>query len=262
MIDFHNHILPGADDGAKDINESIAMIESAHMQGITDIVNTIHFQHPKMEGLDTSYEYVKSLRTLLCKELQTKKIEIDIHLGAEVYFNFNLLDLVDNPLLTFENGKYMLIEFQTYQFPKGYENHLYDLAMKGVTPIIAHPERYKPIQDDISIIASLINSGCLIQVDCGSLLGSFGKKCRLTSEKLFQRNMVHLLGSDAHNSRNRNFCLKNAYLKLKNLIDKRQYDIIKENPFKVIKGEPILPFDILDIKENIFSRFFNYFSYK
>ena len=82
-------------------------------------------------------------------------------------------------MITFSNGKYMLIEFQTFMMPKGYENHLYDLKMSGVTPIIAHPERYKAVQDDIKIIEKLINSGCLMQIDAGSILGHFGKKCKI-----------------------------------------------------------------------------------
>ena len=111
-------------------------------------------------------------------------------------------------LSTFKHGKYMLIEFQTHQFPKDFDQHLYDLKMSGVTPIIAHPERYKPVQNDIEIIEKLINSGCLIQIDAGSILGHFGKNCKVSAEIMLKRNMVHILGSDSHGTGIRNFCLK------------------------------------------------------
>ena len=207
MIDFHNHILPGVDDGAKTMEESIEMLRYAEEQGITDVVNTVHFQHPKMEGKNTDFDYISSVRDELVDKMSEENIDIKIHLGAEVFFNFNLLDILDNQLNTFCNGKYMLIEFNTHQFPKDFDKHLYDLAISGVTPIIAHPERYKPVQNDIDIIEKLINSGCVIQIDAGSILGHFGKNCKTAAEIMLKRNMVHVIGSDSHGTRKRNFCL-------------------------------------------------------
>ena len=154
MIDFHNHILPNVDDGSKSLEMSLDMLRHAADQGITDVVNTIHFQHPKMDNKNTNFDYLCSIRDKLLEQMFKEKIDINIHLGAEVFFNFNLLDILDNPLVTFCNKKYMLIEFQTFMMPKGYENHLYDLKISGVTPIIAHPERYKEVQDNIEIIES------------------------------------------------------------------------------------------------------------
>ena len=253
MIDFHNHILPGADDGAKTMKDSIEMLKYAQKQGITDVVNTVHFQHPKMEGKNTDFEFIYRLKEDLLKEMAKNNIEINIHLGAEVFFDFNLMSILDNPLITFCNGKYMLVEFQTYMMPKGFENHLYELKISGVTPIIAHPERYKPIQDDIKIIEQLINSGCLIQIDAGSLIGHFGKNCKLVAETMLRRNMVHLVGSDAHGRGKRNFCLKDSVVIMKNFISEKLINTILDNSRKVISGQEIEPFNIIDIKESWFS---------
>ena len=171
--------------------------------------------------------------------MSKENIDINIHLGSEVFFNFNLLDILENPLVTFRNGKNMLIEFQPLMFPKGYREHLYDLRMSGVIPIIAHPERYKPIQQDISIVEKLINQGCLIQIDAGSLLGMFGKKCKIISHEMIKRNMVHVVGSDAHNSRNRNFCLKEA-LKAMEYIEGISIDkLVNEFPQSIFSGTEI-----------------------
>ena len=147
----------------------------------------------------------------------------------------------------------MLVEFQTYMMPKGFENHLYELKISGVTPIIAHPERYKPIQDDIKIIEQLINSGCLIQIDAGSLIGHFGKNCKLVAETMLRRNMVHLVGSDAHGRGKRNFCLKDSVVIMKNFISEKLINTILDNSRKVISGQEIEPFNIIDIKESWFS---------
>ena len=243
MIDFHNHILPNADDGAKTMDESIQMLRHAQNQGITDIVNTVHFQHSKMEGKRTDFDYISSIRDRLLEEMYKENIDINIHLGAEVFFNFNLLDIIDNKLTTFCNGKYMLVEFQTHFFPPNFEQHLYELKMSGITPIIAHPERYKQIQDDIQIIEKLIDSGCLIQIDAGSILSHFGEKCLSTSLLMLNKRMVHIIGSDAHGMGKRNFCLKDAINKIEPNIDTNILKIILNNPNKVIAGEDIIPFD-------------------
>ena len=250
MIDFHNHILPGVDDGAKTTQESIRMLKYAQDQGITDVVNTVHFQHPKMEDKNTDFDFILSIKEDLLIETSKNNIEINIHLGAEVFFDFNLMNILDNPLITFCNGKYMLVEFQTYMIPKGYENHLYELKMEGVTPIIAHPERYKPIQDNINILEMLINSGCIIQIDAGSLIGHFGKQCKVAAEIMVRRNMVHIIGSDAHGRGKRNFCLRQAIDIIKRYTDNSVIDRILENPYKVISGKEIIPFEIIEYSGN------------
>ncbi len=259
MIDFHNHILPGADDGAKTMKDSIEMLKHAQKQGITDVVNTVHFQHPKMEGKNTDFDYIYKLKEDLLKEMAKNNIEINIHLGAEVFFDFNLMNILDNPLITFCNGKYMLVEFQTHMIPKGYENHLYELKMNGVTPIIAHPERYKPIQDNINILEMLINSGCIIQIDAGSLIGHFGKQCKVAAEIMVRRHMVHIIGSDAHGRGKRNFCLREAIDIIKRYTDSKVIDRVLENPNKVISGEEIVPFGIIEYSGNtIYQRINNF----
>ena len=85
MIDFHNHILPGVDDGSKSMEESIKMLQFAQDQGITDVVNTVHYQHPKLEDKNTDYHYIVSIRDKLLEELSRNEINVNIHLGAEVF---------------------------------------------------------------------------------------------------------------------------------------------------------------------------------
>ena len=239
MIDFHNHILPDVDDGAKTIEESILMLRYAEEQGITEVVNTTHFQHPKMHGKNTNFNYISSIRDDLVNKMIQENINIEIHLGAEVFFNFNLLDILKNELVTFCNGKYMLVEFQTHQFPKDFDKHIFSLLMSGVVPIIAHPERYRPIQKDIGIIEKLIKSGCLIQIDAGSILGHFGEKSKDVSERMLDRDMVHIMGSDSHGVGKRNFCLAQAVKIIRDMIGEKVDSLIYDNPKKVIKGEII-----------------------
>ena len=154
MIDFHNHILPNIDDGSKSEDISLDMLSFAEDQGITEVVNTVHFQHPKMENKSISYKIIKKKTESLQYLLDQNKINIKLHFGSEVFFSSNLVSIKSDPLATIGNGKYMLIEFPLIQVPEVQKKYLFELKLSGVTPIIAHPERYLTVQEDYSLITN------------------------------------------------------------------------------------------------------------
>ena len=138
------------------------------------------------------------------------------------------------------SGKYMLIEFTPKNIPNSQKQTLFNLKISGVTPIIAHPERYKFVQENFNIIYDWINAGCLIQLDAGSLLGLMGKKAKESSLLIIKENCCHILASDAHNDSNRNFCIKDAYNYVKNIIGKKHSDLlVYDHPSSIIKGEDL-----------------------
>ena len=141
------------------------------------------------------------------RNLNYHKIPIKLHIGAEVFYLPNLLELKDDPLVTFGNGKYMLIEFQPHNIPNSHKKIFFDLKMSNVTPIIAHPERYKAVQKDIKLVSYWLDAGCLIQVDAGSVLGLFGKSAFDTAEMIIKKGYCQILGSDAHDNKKRDFIL-------------------------------------------------------
>ena len=94
MVDIHNHVLPNVDDGSKSINMSLNMLKHAFDQGVTDVVNTTHFQHPLFMDIDHSIEKIESIKSSLQKKLYEKNIFIEIHLGYEVYYYENLLKII------------------------------------------------------------------------------------------------------------------------------------------------------------------------
>tara|TARA_S200000501_G_C20863614_1_gene760975 strand:- start:1137 stop:1940 length:804 start_codon:yes stop_codon:yes gene_type:complete len=237
MIDFHNHILPNVDDGPKNMDESISMLKHAKKIGITDIVQTIHFQHPKMEGKNTNYEYIKNIRDNLIEQAKNEKLNIRIHLSSEVFYLPNLDRILSNPLTTCGNGKFMLIEFSSSIFPFGYEEEFFKLQLKNITPIVAHPERYRFIQNDLNILFDWLNKGFVVQVDAGSILGNFGNNVKKTVFKMIDMNCIHLIGSDCHNNRNRNFCLDKAYDIISSDYSIEVVDKLKNNSKKLLNGE-------------------------
>jgi len=253
MIDFHNHILPKIDDGSKSLEMSLNMLREAERQGITDVVNTVHFQHPKMNGREVTYDIIKKEIEIFQKVLDVEDINIKVHIGSEVFFLPNLMEIKENPLCTMGGGKYMLIEFYPFHLPPNFDKHFYQLKLSGTTPIIAHPERNTMIQKDINILKKLIDSGCLVQVDAASLIGDFGPECKKISELLLQRNMVHFLGSDAHNDKKRNFCLLSALDIARSLMGDDADILIMDNPSKLISGQEIIPFPIKESLKKKFS---------
>jgi len=240
MVDIHNHILPNIDDGSRSMEMSINMLKYAYEQGVTDVVNTVHFQHPLFLDIDHSLENFERVLKNLQLKLNEYEIPIKIHLGSEVFYYENLLKIINKPLVTMGGGKYMLIEFPPRNIPDSQKKILFDLKMIGITPIIAHPERYKIVQENFNIIYDWINAGCLIQVDAGSLLGSLGAKAQKSSLLIIKENCCHILASDAHNDLNRNFCLKDAYDYVKNIIGKKNSDLlVYEHPSSIINGEDL-----------------------
>ena len=234
MIDFHNHVLPDLDDGSKSMEMTLNMLKTASEQGITTIINTVHFQHPKMEGKNTDYEYVKDLRDTVLKEAKNQNIEIDIKLAAEVYYLPNLCDLINNPLLTINN--YMLVEFPMMIMPENYLDTFFNLKLKGITPILAHPERYRSFQEDIDKLQKCIDMDIILQIDAGSIVGHFGKQTKDMALKMLSKGYCHIIGSDSHNDTKRNFCLRDAYDLISSYNDKI-IDQLKENSRLLIEGE-------------------------
>tara|TARA_Y100000814_G_scaffold267197_1_gene221484 strand:+ start:997 stop:1806 length:810 start_codon:yes stop_codon:yes gene_type:complete len=261
MIDFHNHIIPGVDDGAKTIEMSIDMLKEASSQGITEVVSTIHFQHPKMDGKNTNYSFIKNKCNELQEALDANNINIKIHIAAEVFYLPNLTKILDNPLVTIGDGKFMLIEFQTKVLPPNYLSELFKLQKTGITPIIAHPERYFPVQKDCELCLDWMNRGFVMQLDCGSMLGHFGSKCREISMELIRSGCIQLIGSDAHNNRVRNFCLDAAYHEIKGLFGNSIVEKFKYNSSLLLDGkklEIIGPVNFADnnrTQKPIFNRF-------
>ena len=209
MIDFHNHILPNVDDGSKSMKMTMNMLRAAHNQGIKRIINTVHLQHPKMEGKNTDYKYIESVKNDVLKNMRKENLNIEIYIASEVYYLPNLCELIDNPLATFNN--YMLIEFPSVIIPSNFLDTFFGLRMKGVTPILAHPERYRFIQEDFKNLEKMRDLDIIFQIDAGSLLGHFGKKVMSTAFKMLREGYCHVIGSDAHNDARRNFCLKEVY---------------------------------------------------
>ena len=201
MIDIHSHILPGIDDGSKNIKMTLDMLRMAEKDGTTDIIATPHFCRGYGEATYFQVkEYVKHFN-LLAKE---ENIDINIYYGQEVYYSESLLsDFKDGIIGTINDSRYMLLELDMANFEPEVLDTIYELKVMGIQPILAHPERYKFIIEKPSRINRFINEGVLFQMNSGSIVGNFGQSVRKTAEILLDHRIYSFIGSDAHNNNTR-----------------------------------------------------------
>lgn len=197
MIDFHCHILPGIDDGAKDWEESLKMALYLYKQGVDAVVATPHY----LEGHYTPEpkEIMESTRELQ-RKLIIEGINLKVYPGCEIYFSLNLPDWVkQGKVLTINNGgRYLLVEFPFVDIPNCTYEVFAALKRLNITPVIAHPERNVVFANDEYCLNKLIEQGCLIQINAGSLTGFYGKKAEKRARILAHLRNAQFLGSDMH----------------------------------------------------------------
>ena len=221
MVDIHSHIINEIDDGSKSIEMTINMLKKAEESGTTDIIATPHFMRGRFE---VEYKEVIEKVEELKKIVKENNIDIKIYVGQEVYYSKNLLEYYNDKMIgTINNTKYMLIELPMLDFDiDEVINTIYELQIRGIVPIIAHPERYKPFIKKPSMINALINEGMLFQMNAGSIAGDFGKDVKKTAAKYLEHNVYSFIGSDAHRDRGRDTDISEA-LNILELPQKKEF---------------------------------------
>ncbi|MBI2908162.1 MAG: hypothetical protein HYX92_10990 [Chloroflexi bacterium] len=195
MIDIHNHILPAIDDGAKSVEESLEMAQVALKDGVTVVVATPHSSDLEALPAGTYDSRLEEVRLAL----KEQGLALKVVSGLENYLTLYLSKRWQSgEALTLGDGRYMLVEFPLSQYPLYTDEALFDLQIKGVTPIIAHPERNEAIQQDVGRLVKLVERGMLSQITTASLLGDFGSTAKRVAEMLLARNLAHIIATDAH----------------------------------------------------------------
>ncbi|WHY76645.1 tyrosine protein phosphatase [Neobacillus sp. WH10] len=236
MIDIHCHILPSFDDGPKQIHDCIVMAKTAVDAGITHLFATPHHRNGFYDNSKSSIlEGVLECN----KRLQLENIPLTVHPGQELMIHREIfISLKNNELLTLDDkGKYLLLELPSCEVPAYTQEVVYELLLKGITPIIAHPERNWSFLENNNLLFTLVQEGALTQLTSGSIIGHFGKKVKSFSEKIIKHNLAHFVATDAHNIGTRGFCLHDAYemITKKFGIDRTFY--FRENAELLIRGQ-------------------------
>lgn len=198
MIDIHTHILPGLDDGARDMEDSLHMAEIAVQSGVHTLVAT---SHANTDGFFREYsvnDYRKRLWEFR-KALEEEEIPLRVLSGMEIFMNERAIDMIrEERLLPLNKTDYYLMEFN-FNMEQEEMDDLLDQAMDlSLTPVIAHPERYRCVQQSARGLFYWMERGCLTQVNRGSIFGRFGESAKMCVDHLLKKRMVTCIASDAH----------------------------------------------------------------
>ncbi|MDO5517456.1 MAG: capsular biosynthesis protein [Clostridium sp.] len=250
MIDIHSHILPGIDDGSKDMEMTIEMIRTAEACGTNEIIATPHYLLEYGEArIDEVRKDVDNLNSLLVEN----GINVKVYSGQEVYFTENIVnDYSQGNIGTLNHSRYMLIEFDMRNYDENIFDYLYELQVKGIVPIIAHPERYRWLIKNPELINKFITEGYLFQLNSGSIKGLFGADVKKTAQMFLKNNIYSFIGSDAHNTARRNTDMTEAL----HIIGDVNIKVFEANSRKIIEND-IIEFKGKTVKKKsgIFSLF-------
>ncbi len=195
LIDIHSHILPGVDDGARDEEETRAMLKMAYDEGIRIMFATSHY-HSEM-GREA---WAKRSAALEKARAIAGEIAADFKIaaGAEIYYSEEAVqELADGTVWTMNGSKYVLVEFATYEDYAYIRRGLQNLQYHGFWPILAHVERYQALEEE-ECVAELVSMGVYIQANAGSFLGKDGRKVKKYLLRLLENGWIHFVGTDAH----------------------------------------------------------------
>lgn len=234
MIDIHSHIVFGVDDGPSTIDDSVEMVYQAERAGIKVIIATPHFNENLFETGKVAENYCELL-------LRTVDYDVTIKLGYEVLLNPYIIDILDNDdFFTLDNSRFMLIEFPFSLIPINSHEIIYELQLKDVIPIIAHPERCTSFVRCFDDFMDFIEAGCMVQLDAASIMGVYGKKTRHFAKKLIMDNVVDFVASDAHRASNYTDWYVEAYKKVIRWTSRENADrLFTGNAQMIIKNEEI-----------------------
>ena len=238
FVDIHCHILPGVDDGSQTPEETKAMLQKAWDEGIQIMVATPHYH--KQRGKN-DIELIKKqllLTRKLAKEVHPK---MQICLGMEIYYGEDVPELLkEGRVVSIRKSRYILVEFSPGDEFQYILNAVRKLQMSGHTVIIAHIERYNCLRKDISNVEYLREMGAYLQVNTGSITGSYGRSVKKFLREVLKAHLVQLVGTDAHGSERRTPKMQEAYKEgVKRCGEEYADQIFGQNAKKVLRNEEI-----------------------
>lgn len=197
MTDIHSHIIFDVDDGSRNLEESIELLEKMSQVGFKNVILTPHY----IKGSEYSSENKekKEKLTKIKEELEKQNIDINIYLGNEIFINNEIYNLIKEGCIhTLNNTRYLLIELPFHNRIVNLEDIIYELKIKGLIPIIAHPERYTYFQDNYKEVDRLKEEGFLFQANYASILGYYGKESQKLLKYMLKKQYIDYLGTDLH----------------------------------------------------------------
>ncbi|AIB38798.1 tyrosine-protein phosphatase [Pseudomonas simiae] len=238
MIDLHNHLLPGLDDGAPDLESALALARLAVADGVSHMVCTPHLHAGRY---DNTRADIEAARTLFVEVLQQNGIVLQVAAAAEVRIGIEVIGAIEQGALPFvgrwEGRNVLLLELPHGDIPLGTERLTSWLLQHQVVPMIAHPERNKAVMRNPSRLKPFIEQGCLLQLTASSLTGYFGPAAQALSHSLLVDGHASILASDGHNVQHRPPLLGEGLRQATLLIgERRAQALVEQTPWAIAQG--------------------------
>jgi tyrosine-protein phosphatase YwqE len=201
-IDIHSHLIPGIDDGAKNMEDSLALIRGLRDLGFKKLITSPHIMSG---GYNNTPEIILSGRDKVREALKENNIDIELDAWAEYYLDETLMPKIEKKELLTMGDNYVLVELSYLIKSNSATSYFYALITRGYKVILAHPERY-PYYHDAALeqYSSLKDQGIYFQLNLSSLTGTYGTSARSMAEKMIDNNMIDFVGTDLHNERHLN----------------------------------------------------------
>lgn len=233
MVDIHCHILPGVDDGSRSWEMTAEMCRMAAEDGVTHIVATPHANH--------EFAYDRERYTEMLGELHDAAHgKLAFTLGCDFHFSYeNLQDALEHPRrYTIGDTQYLLIEFSDYAIPPSVQQDVFALRSRGIVPVITHPERNQLLLKKPEMVLSLVQQGCLVQVTGDAATGAWGKRSQSMIKWLLERDAVHVVASDAHDTVRRRPVLSQAREAIAKISGTETAEVlVAQNPMAIVEGK-------------------------
>ena len=211
-VDMHSHLIPGIDDGAKTIEESIALIKSLHSAGFTRLITTPHIMSDYFKNTpEIINEGLGVVRAAILKE----NIPVNIDAAAEYYIDDGFMQKLEGEKLMTFGDNYLLVEISYMNPPDNIKEIFFRAMLLGYKPVLAHPERYPYWYNNFDEYKSIRDSGIALQMNLNSLSGYYGPEAKKLAEKLIDHGMVDMVGSDMHHLKHAaalQRCLSDKYI--------------------------------------------------
>ena len=240
IVDIHTHVLHGLDDGPRTLEESLCMCELFAKQGVRTVVATPHLCDPRYR---VSPEAVRRGVKELSEACRNRGLDLEILPGGDIRLEPELLEMLDaGKVVTLADaGKYLLIELPDQSVPR-VDGLIFQLAGRGLTVILSHPERNYELSRKPDKLTKLVDSGCLVQITAASLLGILGPHAQEAAETFLRTGLVHIVASDAHSPNGRRLALgRVAELLVSEYGHDVAFVLLHENPSKAVRGMSLEP---------------------
>lgn len=234
FYDIHSHLLPHVDDGAASLSEAVELLKAEYKDGVRTIFVTPHYRkrmfEPSAETIRQQYKY-------LTDEAKNIGSDLQLFLGCEFHAHMDMIELLNTGAYPTMGGtRCVLIEFSETSDFKTIREHCYKLLCSGYRPIIAHAERYPALGKNIESLEYLADLGAYIQMNAGSIIGAEGFGIKRFCKKAVKQDLLHFVGSDAHNMKDRRPMMGKCAEYLSKIMGNDYMEkILIENPSNMIK---------------------------